>query len=97
MSAPSAVDVEVSEEQAAVETKHVWGNCQSKTLNPQRAAEDLLKLQQRPEDAAVPSDGAVRGVDGEHVALRRPQHCDTNRKSKRTRTGDGRGMRGGGR
>lgn len=44
-------------------------------------AEDSLKLQQRPEDAAVSSDGAVRGVDGEHVALRRPQDCDTNRKS----------------
>lgn len=46
-------------------------------MNGQQEVDGLLELQQRPEDAAVSPDGAVRGVDGEHVALRRPQDCST--------------------
>ena len=34
----------------------------------------LPELQQRPEYATVPSNGAVSGVDGEHVSLSRPEH-----------------------
>lgn len=52
------------------------------TLNAQRESNNLLELQQRPEDAAVSSDGAVRGVDGEHVTLRRPQDCHANSQCK---------------
>lgn len=75
MSSPGDVDVEVSEEQAAARDKRS-STCEA--LTRQQAVDGLLELQQRPEDAAVPSDGAVRGVDGEHVTLRRPQDCGTN-------------------
>lgn len=71
VSSPGAVDVQVSKEQAAATTKGS-STCETRRVNGERVV-DLLELQQRPEDAAVSSDGAVGGVDGEHVALRRPQ------------------------
>jgi len=81
VSVPGTVDVEVAKEQAAeTRRKHTWAQNQrdqrdrEPDLGPDSGASP--ELQQRPEDAAVPPNGAVRGVDGQHVALSRPQDWD---------------------